>query len=94
MLGSLKVILTQFRECKNIFNSRDDSKKISTLFDELILSIDNLGSEKLTLPREFRDDTSLYLKGDRATLEKFEDIENRYLMLSDLYDYLRVKKLI
>jgi len=51
-----------------------------------------LGAEKLEYPNEFINDVRLYHEGFAPLHRKFEDIETRYLMLSDFYDFVRLTK--
>jgi hypothetical protein len=52
----------------------------------------SLGAEKLDYPKEFINDVKLYHEGFKPLHQKFEDIEIRYLMLSDFYDFARLTK--
>jgi len=51
-----------------------------------------LGAEKLEYSNEFINDVRLYHEGFAPLHRKFEDIEIRYLMLSDFYDFMRLTK--
>jgi hypothetical protein len=46
----------------------------------------------LSMPQEFRTTASRYLGGDDATLRHMRDPLNRHFMLSDLYDYVHLRK--
>jgi len=49
-----------------------------------------LKEEKLEYPKEFITDVRLYHEKFPPLLQKFEDIQIQYLMLSDFYDFARL----
>mgnify|MGYP000196167494 CR=1 FL=1 len=48
--------------------------------------------EKLKYPKEFIHDVTLFNEGNFMLVKKFQDVQMRYLMLSDFYDYARLTK--
>ncbi len=45
----------------------------------------------MSLPSGFVRDLGLYMRGKTEMVEYFADVERRYLLLSDLYGYLKLK---
>jgi hypothetical protein len=68
------------------------SQKVNALFLDFMECFKALGAEKLEYPNEFINDVRLYHEGFAPLHRKFEDIEIRYLMLSDFYDFVRLTK--
>lgn len=66
---------------------------VHTLFEDFMKCFIELKEEKLNYPKEFQEDVKLYHQGFEPIIQKFEDVEIRYLMLSDFYDFARIKKL-
>lgn len=71
-----------------------DENAIYEMFEKTAGVFREMGVQKLELANEFVRDMGLYNRGDALTHEYFSDIEKRYLLLSDLYDFLRLKRLI
>ncbi len=71
-----------------------DENAIYEMFEKTASVFREMGVQKLELANEFVRDMGLYNRGDALTHEYFSDIEKRYLLLSDLYDFLRLKRLI
>lgn len=76
------------------YRSESDENEISSIFEETAKMFSDMREEKLSMPKEFVRDLGLYSRKDEATVEYFSDIEKRYLLLSDLYDFLRLKRMI
>jgi hypothetical protein len=72
--------------------SREKEEMVTKLFFDFLECFSSLQAEKLSYPREFQNDVKLYFQGHPIVKKKFEDIEIRYLMLSDFYDYCRLTK--
>ncbi|MDH4945292.1 hypothetical protein [Sulfurimonas sp. C5] len=72
--------------------SHEKEKKITKLFFDFLECFSALKEEKLEFPKEFQNDVRLYREGNAPLVKKFEDIEIRYLMLSDFYDFCRLTK--
>jgi len=72
--------------------SQEKEKIVTKLFFEFLDCFSSLKEEKLEFPKEFQNDVKLYLQGHAIAKKKFEDIEIRYLMLSDFYDFCRLTK--
>jgi len=90
----LSEICQEFEVLSEFLSSRSqkDTLKINKLFLEFLDCFSSLGAEKLEYPKEFQNDVKLYLEGHPILVKKFEDIEIRYLMLSDFYDFCRLTK--
>ena len=72
--------------------SLEKEQVVTGLFFDFLDCFSSLGAEKLEYPKEFQNDVKLYLQGHEILKKKFEDIEIRYLMLSDFYDFCRLTK--
>jgi len=90
----LVTICKEFETLKGFLEDQTPTKKekLHTIFYEFIDCFDQLKGEKLEYPKEFREDVRLYKEDYEPIIKKFEDIEIRYLMLSDFYDYARITK--
>ena len=87
-------ICKTFEETTDFFANRSREKEqiVTKLFFEFLDCFSSLKEEKLEYPKEFQNDVKLYLQGNANLQKKFEDIEIRYLMLSDFYDFCRLTK--
>jgi hypothetical protein len=90
-------LVTLCREFEQIGNflthkSTEDTARVDQLFDAFIDTFADLKEEKLDYPREFQTDVKLYHEGYEPLIQKFEDREIRYLMLSDFYDFVTLTK--
>ena len=87
-------ICEEFENLKGFLENK--TSKQEKLVDKLFLRFMNcfkgLKEEKLDYPKEFIGDVRLFHEGFGPLLQKFEDIEIRYLMLSDFYDFARLTK--
>ena len=94
MHNCLITICKEFEETKGFLQDRSETKTklVNKLFFDFIDCFSNLKEEKLDFPKEFIHDVKLYTEGFEPLVKKFEDIEIRYLMLSDFYDFARLKK--
>lgn len=72
--------------------SQEQEEIVSNLFLDFLDCFSSLQSEKLEYPKEFQKDVRYYLQGEPIMKKQFEDIEFRYLMLSDFYDFCRLTK--
>lgn len=72
--------------------SQEQEKIVTKLFFDFLDCFSSLQAEKLEYPKEFQNDVRLYLQGHEILKRKFEDVEIRYLMLSDFYDFCRLTK--
>jgi hypothetical protein len=86
-------ILKNFKKYENFLSDRtaEDERDVTALFDGVAEYIDGMGAAKLALPDGFVRDLGLYLRKKAEMVEYFEDVERRYLLLSDLYGYLKLK---
>jgi len=87
-------ICMEFEKVENFFQdqSSDKEKIIHKLFLQFMECFKNLKEEKLNYPIEFQNDVKLYHEKYPPLLRKFEDIQIRYLLLSDFYDFVRLTK--
>lgn len=94
MNSCLVNICETFEEIEDFLSnkSQEKEKKVSKLFFDFLECFSSLQAEKLSYPKEFQNDVKLYLQGHPILQKKFEDVEIRYLMLSDFYDYCRLTK--
>lgn len=87
-------ICEKFEEINDFLAQRSLEKDeiISGLFFDFLECFSSLQAERLSYPKEFQNDVKLYLQGHPILKKKFEDVEIRYLMLSDFYDFCRLTK--
>lgn len=86
-------ILKNFKKYESFLVQRtvDDERQIAVLFDAVAERIDEMGADKMSLPSGFVRDLGFYMRGKTEMVEYFADVERRYLLLSDLYGYLKLK---
>lgn len=94
MHDCLKKICHDFEEVKNFFQDETPQKDeiVNRLFEEFMECFPQIHEEKLEYPHEFLEDVRLYNEGFAPIVEKFDDIQIRYLLLSDFYDFARLTK--
>jgi len=93
--------MTPEDEAKNILNIyrmfqqdgtlylNEDNDVLDTVFDAVILAINNAGVLKTKLPyNEFVLPSRKVLENDSGWVGHFEERDNRRFFLSDIYDYL------
>jgi hypothetical protein len=87
-------ICERFEETTGFLSDKSHEKEqiVTTLFFDFLECFSSLKAEKLEYPKEFQNDVKLYLAGHAILKKKFEDIDIRYLMLSDFYDFCRLTK--
>ena len=87
-------ICKNFESTSNFLRDKTDEKVtlVNSLFLEFIECFASLKEEKLDYPKEFANDVRLYIENNESIVKKFEDVEMRYLMISDFYDYCRIIK--
>jgi len=94
MQNCLIEICEEFENLQGFLETQTEKQEI--LVDKLFLRFmncfKNLKEEKLDYPKEFIGDVRLFHEGFAPLLQKFEDREIRYLMLSDFYDFARLTK--
>ncbi len=90
----LTQICQEFESLKGFLKNRtqEQERVVNKLFLEFMVCFKSLKEEKLDYPKEFIGDVRLYHEGFELLHKKFEDIEIRYLMLSDFYDFARLTK--
>jgi hypothetical protein len=69
-----------------------EDERFRLLFDQLCRLLAQPSEFNLTLPEPFRTTAHRYLAGDAATVTHMRIVENRHFMLSDLFDYLRLRQ--
>jgi hypothetical protein len=72
--------------------SEEKNELINSLFLDFMEGFPSIKEEKLEYPKEFTHDISLFNEGNFMLVKKFQDVQMRYLMLSDFYDYVRLTK--
>lgn len=72
--------------------SPEEVEIVSNLFLDFIDCFSSLRSEKLEYPKEFQKDVKYFSQDEPIMKKQFEDIEFRYLMLSDFYDFCKLTK--
>lgn len=94
MHNCLREICKDFETIEGFLENKTSQKEfiVSKLFYKFMDCFANLKEEKLSYPKEFINDVRLYHEGFVPLLQKFEDVEIRYLMLSDFYDFARLTK--
>ena len=95
MQECLVKICKEFENTKGFLQDKSDEKVelVNKLFFNFMECFSGLKAEKLSFPKEFIHDVKLYQEDFAPLVKKFEDIEIRYLMLSDFYDFARITKL-
>ena len=90
----LTQICQEFETLKGFLKHRtqEQERLVNKLFLDFMACFNSLKEEKLDYPKEFIGDVRLYHEGFELLHKKFEDIEIRYLMLSDFYDFARLTK--
>jgi hypothetical protein len=86
-------ILKELGKYESFLTTRDksDEQKIAEIFEAVAKEVCEMKEEKLTLPCGFVRDLRLYTEKKPEIVKYFEDIEQKYLLLTDLYGYCRVK---
>jgi len=94
MQKCLVEICKEFENASDFLTNKTDEKVviINKIFVEFIDCFASLKEEKLDYPREFSNDVRLYVDENKQVVQKFEDTEMRYLMISDFYDFCRLTK--
>lgn len=94
MNACLVKICETFEDTGDFLSNRSLQKEavVTSLFFDFLECFSSLKAEKLEYPKEFQNDVKLYLQGHEILKKKFADVEIRYLMLSDFYDFCRLTK--
>lgn len=87
-------ICERFEEVTDFLTHRSQEQEeiVIELFSDFVECFASVGAEKLDYPKEFQKDVKYYLQKEPVMMEQFEDIEFRYLMLSDFVDFCRLTK--
>jgi isopenicillin N synthase-like dioxygenase len=94
MQECLKNICKRFETIGDFLHQQSPEKEklVDELFVEFMECFSNAKEEKLQYPKEFIHDVRLYNEGVELVHKKFADVQIRYLMLSDFYDFARLTK--
>lgn len=94
MHNCLIEICQEFETLKGFLQTptKEQEEKVNELFYKFMECFPTIKEEKLEYPNEFIEDVRLFNEGLEIVRKKFEDIQIRYLMLSDFYDFVRVTK--
>ena len=87
-------ICQEFETVKDFLTDTTPQKEeiINALFLDFMECFPSIKEEKLDYPKEFIHDVVLFNEGNFMVVKKFQDVQMRYLMLSDFYDYVRLTK--
>lgn len=87
-------VCERFEEVSDFLVHRSQEKEeiLTKLFLDLVHCFASLQAEKLEYPKEFQKDVKYFLQGEPVMMKQFEDIEFRYLMLSDFVDFCKLTK--
>ncbi|WP_419769592.1 MAG: hypothetical protein ACNI3C_09625 [Candidatus Marinarcus sp.] len=94
MQKCLITICQEFEAIDDFLHQQTKEKEaiVNRLFIEFMECFSSIKEEKLQYPSEFVNDVRLYNEGFALVHEKFKDVQIRYLMLSDFYDFARLTK--
>lgn len=94
MQKCLVEICKEFENLKGFLQNQTPQREklVHKLFLEFMECFGSLKEEKLEYPKEFINDVKLFHERYEPLLKKFEDVQIRYLMLSDFYDFARLTK--
>lgn len=87
-------ICESFEEITDFLEHRSQERDeyVIQLFADFVECFSSLKAEKLDYPKEFQKDVKHFLQGEPVMMEQFQDVEFRFLMLSDFYDFCRLTK--
>jgi hypothetical protein len=87
-------ICQEFETVKDFLTDSTKEKKeiINALFLDFMECFPSIKEEKLDYPKEFIHDIVLFNEGNFMLVKKFQDVQMKYLILSDFYDYARLTK--
>ena len=87
-------ICQEFETEKDFLTETTPQKEeiINALFLDFMEGFASIKEEKLQYPNEFIHDVRLFNEGNFMLVKKFQDVQMRYLLLSDFYDYARLTK--
>ncbi|XOB61023.1 hypothetical protein ACMC56_10450 [Campylobacterota bacterium DY0563] len=85
-------ICEEFETLKGFLKTptKEQEETVNKLFFQFMECFPTIKEVKLEYPHEFIEDVRLYNEGLEIVHKKFEDIQIRYLMLSDFYDFVRL----
>lgn len=69
-----------------------EDERYRLLFDQICRLLLQPSPFNLSMPQEFRVSARRYLAGDERTVAHLRDPQNRHFMLSDLYDYVDLRR--
>jgi hypothetical protein len=87
-------ICQEFETVKDFLTDSTKEKEeiINALFLDFMECFPSIKEEKLDYPKEFIHDIVLFNEGNFILVKKFQDVQMKYLILSDFYDYARLTK--
>ncbi|MBU0925275.1 hypothetical protein KKG81_10345 [bacterium] len=87
-------ICQEFETVKDFLTDSTKEKEeiINALFLDFMECFPSIKEEKLDYPKEFIHDIVLFNEGNFMLVKKFQDVQMKYLILSDFYDYARLRK--
>lgn len=91
-MANIGNVLYEFERLGDFLNKRtkEDEERVYRIFEEFVVAF---WSRRAEFPHEFENDIGLYRQKHPPMVKRFEDIEIRYLCLSDFYDYCRLMKI-
>lgn len=94
MRKCLVEICKEFENTKGFLQNKTQEKikLVNKLFYKFMDCFASIKEDKLDFPEGFAYDVKHYNEGYEPMVKKFEDIDIRYLMLSEFYDFARLKK--
>ncbi len=69
-----------------------NDERYRLLFEQLCQLLLIASGFNLSMPQEFRRTARQWVNNDAATLKHMGDPQNRHFMLSDLFDYVHLRK--
>jgi len=87
-------ICQEFETVKDFLthSTKEKEEIINALFLDFMECFPSIKEEKLDYPKEFIHDIVLFNEGNFILVKKFQDVQMKYLILSDFYDYARLTK--
>jgi hypothetical protein len=69
-----------------------EDERYRLLFEQVCHLLSRPSPFNLSMPQEFRTSAQRYLAGDAKTVAQLREPQNRHFMLSDLYDYVHLRR--
>ncbi len=87
----LELFATYGKDLSKVYLEPED-ERYRLLFEQVCNLLIRHSDFNLGMPQEFRTSARRYLAGDRATVAHLRNPQNRHFMLSDLYDYVDLRR--